>query len=156
MSSRHRQNLTRSQIFFTRPSFFLPPDLTQHIRHFTEFFSRVESGSSHLRIAEYLPLPAGKNIHDYRCIGKIKSRVAGIQNLQQTAADIQLLAQVLTAADGTVFAVFHIFHSSAGKTAILLFFHRYNNFIGYCRVSHIQQIIFRSNSRTGYFFSAAR
>jgi hypothetical protein len=87
-------------------------------------------------------MPAGKNVHNNCRIGKIKGRIPGIQNLQQTASDVQFLPQVLTAANGTVFTVFHVFRSSTGKTAILLFFRRCNNIVNYCRVRHILQIIF--------------
>ena len=61
------------------------------------------------------------NIHNDCCIGKVKCRITRIENLQQTASGVELLPQVLSAANRTVFAVLHIFHSSTGKAAILFF-----------------------------------
>lgn len=69
-----------------------------------------------------LPGTVGDHVHHDRQFGKIKGGVLGVQRLDQTGSQVQLVAQPLPALHGAILSPDLLDRFSTGKTEILSFF----------------------------------
>jgi len=73
-------------------------------------------------IAVNFPAAMGNDIENNHRVGKIESRVTGIERLQKTVFHVKFLPQILTAFDGAIPAVLDILRPAAGKAKMFILF----------------------------------
>ena len=96
------ENMERGEIPFLRPPLLRPPGLTQDVRHPAEVFAGIPSRRPRVEEAVDLLLTVGQNVHDDQQIGKVEGGVPRVQRLEETAAHVEPLPELLPAVDGTV------------------------------------------------------
>jgi len=112
------QNVKRCEIPLLCPPLLGPPRLSQDIRHPAEVVARQFTRRPGVEEAADFLLAAGQNIHDDQQIGKVECGVPRVQRLQEAAAHIQFLPELLPAVDGAVSPPADVPRRPAGKAPV--------------------------------------
>lgn len=116
------EDVKRGEISFFGPPLLRPPGFAQDVRHPAEVFARISARRPGVEKAVDLLLTAGQQIHDDQQIGEVEGGISRVQRLEETAAHVEPLPELLPAIHGTVASAADILRRSAGKAAFRFLF----------------------------------